>query len=134
MSAIGYRCAAVFDPSKPELTPRKLLDVTRLSSVCWLLKVSLKTIETKCDRFSGNVFDAHDSAALALSTRVRIARSFQSRCKPFNHSVLFQLVRYTVCEGVNVVVEADVKSKMRFFDETAKGAVSRRFDWIPSWS
>jgi hypothetical protein len=33
-----------------------------------------------------------------------------------------------------LIVEVEVRSKMRFDDETAAEAVSRRFDWIPSWS
>ncbi len=38
----GYRGEIVFDPSKPDGTPRKLLDVSRLSSLGWKYKISLK--------------------------------------------------------------------------------------------
>jgi GDP-L-fucose synthase len=42
MSSIGYSGELVFDPSKPDGTPRKLLDVTRLNSLGWRPRISLK--------------------------------------------------------------------------------------------
>jgi hypothetical protein len=51
MSAIGYRCAVVIDPSKPDGTPRKLLDVTPVNSVGGQPRVYLKAIETMCEWF-----------------------------------------------------------------------------------
>ena len=42
MSAIGYRGALTFDHSKPDGTPRKLLDVTRLHSLGWRPRISLR--------------------------------------------------------------------------------------------
>lgn len=38
---VGYQGAIVFDESKPDGTPRKLLDVNRLSSLGWRARISL---------------------------------------------------------------------------------------------
>ena len=40
---VGYQGEIVFDASKPDGTPRKLLDVTRLSKLGWKSKVNLST-------------------------------------------------------------------------------------------
>ena len=42
MSAIGYTGALTFDHSKPDGTPRKLLDVSRLQSLGWRPRISLQ--------------------------------------------------------------------------------------------
>jgi GDP-L-fucose synthase len=42
MSVTGYQGRLVFDPSKPDGTPRKLLDTTRLTNLGWQPKISLK--------------------------------------------------------------------------------------------
>jgi GDP-L-fucose synthase len=42
MSAIGYSGALTFDHSKPDGTPRKLLDVSRLHSLGWRPRISLR--------------------------------------------------------------------------------------------
>ena len=42
MSAIGYTGTLTFDPSKPDGTPRKLLDVSRLQSLGWRPRIALK--------------------------------------------------------------------------------------------
>jgi GDP-L-fucose synthase len=42
VAACGYRGRLVFDPSKPDGTPRKLLDTTRLSGLGWRPKIPLK--------------------------------------------------------------------------------------------
>jgi GDP-L-fucose synthase len=42
MSAIGYRGELAFDPTKPDGTPRKLLDVSRLHGLGWRPSISLK--------------------------------------------------------------------------------------------
>ena len=42
MSAIGYTGELVFDPTKPDGTPRKLLDVSRLHGLGWRPRISLK--------------------------------------------------------------------------------------------
>jgi GDP-L-fucose synthase len=41
MSAIGYSGALAFDPTKPDGTPRKLLDVSRLNGLGWRPRISL---------------------------------------------------------------------------------------------
>ena len=42
MSVIGYQGALVFDETKPDGTPRKLLDTTRLSGLGWEPKIHLR--------------------------------------------------------------------------------------------
>jgi GDP-L-fucose synthase len=42
MAASGYRGRLEFDPSKPDGTPRKLLDTTRLTALGWKPKIPLK--------------------------------------------------------------------------------------------
>jgi GDP-L-fucose synthase len=42
MSVIGYSGELAFDSSKPDGTPRKLLDVSRLSELGWKPKISLR--------------------------------------------------------------------------------------------
>lgn len=39
---VGYEGEIVFDASKPDGTPRKLMDVSRLSDLCWTSKISLR--------------------------------------------------------------------------------------------
>ena len=39
---VGFRGKIVFDTSKPDGTPRKLVDVSRLSAMGWTAKVSLR--------------------------------------------------------------------------------------------
>ena len=41
-SAVGYRGGLTFDPSKPDGTPRKLLDVTRMNGLGWRPRIPLK--------------------------------------------------------------------------------------------
>jgi GDP-L-fucose synthase len=42
MSAIGYNGRLIFDTTKPDGTPRKLLDVSRLSGLGWQPRISLR--------------------------------------------------------------------------------------------
>jgi GDP-L-fucose synthase len=42
MSAIGYSGRLIFDSTKPDGTPRKLLDVSRLTALGWQAKIPLK--------------------------------------------------------------------------------------------
>jgi len=42
MSVTGYRGRLIFDPTKPDGTPRKLLDVSRLNGLGWRAKIPLK--------------------------------------------------------------------------------------------
>jgi GDP-L-fucose synthase len=39
---VGYVGEIVYDTSKPDGTPRKLLDVSRLSALGWRSRISLK--------------------------------------------------------------------------------------------
>jgi GDP-L-fucose synthase len=39
---VGYKGKIVFDASKPDGTPRKLMDVTKLSSFGWKASIQLK--------------------------------------------------------------------------------------------
>src|SRR6201987_2279936 len=41
-AAVGYTGAITFDPSRPDGTPRKLLDVSRLAKLGWRAKTSLE--------------------------------------------------------------------------------------------
>jgi GDP-L-fucose synthase len=42
MEVVGFKGGVVFDATKPDGTPRKLLDVSRLKDIGWQSKVSLK--------------------------------------------------------------------------------------------
>ena len=43
MRVVGYRGKVTFDSSKPDGTPRKLLDVSRLNSLGWHYKIDLES-------------------------------------------------------------------------------------------
>jgi GDP-L-fucose synthase len=59
MAASGYQGRLVFDPSKPDGTPRKLLDTTRLTGLGWRPKISLKAgIESTYAWFREHVAEA----------------------------------------------------------------------------
>jgi GDP-L-fucose synthase len=59
MAASGYRGRLVFDPSKPDGTPRKLLDTTRLTALGWRPKISLEAgIESTYAWFREHVAEA----------------------------------------------------------------------------
>jgi GDP-L-fucose synthase len=59
MSAIGYSGALTFDHSKPDGTPRKLLDVSRLHSLGWRPRISLRAgIEDTYAWFKNHAADA----------------------------------------------------------------------------
>ena len=42
MDVVGFRGAIVFDSSKPDGTPRKLLDVSRMKTLGWTASTSLR--------------------------------------------------------------------------------------------
>ena len=59
MSVIGYRGHVIFDSTKPDGTPRKLLDVSRLTGLGWRAQIPLKTgIETTYAWFRDHSGDA----------------------------------------------------------------------------
>jgi GDP-L-fucose synthase len=59
MSAIGYRGSLTFDHSKPDGTPRKLLDVSRLNGLGWRPRISLRDgIEGTYSWFKEHASDA----------------------------------------------------------------------------
>jgi GDP-L-fucose synthase len=59
MSAIGYTGALTFDHSKPDGTPRKLLDVSRLNRLGWHPRISLRAgIESTYAWFKEHALDA----------------------------------------------------------------------------
>jgi GDP-L-fucose synthase len=59
MSAIGYKGRLIFDSSKPDGTPRKLLDVSRLTELGWQAKIPLKNgIERTYEWFKEHSADA----------------------------------------------------------------------------
>ena len=52
---VGYRGEVVFDPSKPDGPPRKLLDVSRLSALGWPASTDLREgLERTCRWFGEN--------------------------------------------------------------------------------
>jgi GDP-L-fucose synthase len=59
MSAIGYSGTVTLDPSKPDGTPRKLLDVSRLRGLGWQPKITLtKGIESTYTWFKQHADEA----------------------------------------------------------------------------
>ena len=59
MSAIGYSGRVIFDSTQPDGTPRKLLDVSRLTGLGWRARIPLKTgIETTYAWFKDHTGDA----------------------------------------------------------------------------
>jgi GDP-L-fucose synthase len=54
MDVVGLEGSLTFDPSKPDGTPRKLLDVSRLAALGWQAKTPLKAgIRLAYEQFSG---------------------------------------------------------------------------------
>ncbi|NET10008.1 MAG: GDP-L-fucose synthase [Symploca sp. SIO2B6] len=63
-AVVGYEGELVFDTSKPDGTPRKLLDISKLKSLGWQPKTSLKEgIETTYQWFSENYTNIRGKAA-----------------------------------------------------------------------
>jgi GDP-L-fucose synthase len=59
MSAIGYSGRVIFDATQPDGTPRKLLDVSRLTGLGWRAQIPLKTgIEMTYAWFKDHSVDA----------------------------------------------------------------------------
>jgi GDP-L-fucose synthase len=56
---VGFKHRLIFDPSKPDGTPRKLLDITRLTALGWKPKTPLREgLEGASRDFSENVLPA----------------------------------------------------------------------------
>jgi GDP-L-fucose synthase len=63
LSVIGYKGRVVFDTTKPDGTPRKLLDVSRLTELGWRPKIPLKLgIETTYTWFTEHCMEARLSS------------------------------------------------------------------------
>jgi GDP-L-fucose synthase len=63
LSVIGYKGRLIFDATKPDGTPRKLLDVTRMSELGWRPKIPLKLgIETTYTWFTEHCMEARLSS------------------------------------------------------------------------
>ncbi len=59
----GFKGRLVFDSSKPDGTPRKLLDTSRLASLGWKPKITLKSgIEQTYEWFKAHIADARLTA------------------------------------------------------------------------
>jgi GDP-L-fucose synthase len=59
MSAIGYSGTLTFDHSKPDGAPRKLLEVSRLHSLGWRPRITLRAgIESTYAWFKEHAADA----------------------------------------------------------------------------
>jgi GDP-L-fucose synthase len=62
-AAVGYEGEVVYDPSKPDGTPRKLLDVSRLAALGWKARVGLR--EGIAETYAWYL--AHSGVALATT-------------------------------------------------------------------
>jgi GDP-L-fucose synthase len=59
LSAVGYSGRLIFDSTKPDGTPRKLLDTTRLTGLGWQPRISLQEgIAKTYEWFSEHFADA----------------------------------------------------------------------------
>ncbi|MEO1744754.1 MAG: GDP-L-fucose synthase, partial [Cyanobacteria bacterium J06629_9] len=67
-SVVGYEGELVFDTSKPDGTPRKLMDVSKLSALGWTAQTSLKAgIEKSYDWFQQHSSSLRGIPALSVS-------------------------------------------------------------------
>jgi GDP-L-fucose synthase len=61
---IGYKGQIMYDPSKPDGTPRKLVDVTRINQLGWLATISLeKGLQQTYDWYLRNQVNTEDLMA-----------------------------------------------------------------------
>lgn len=59
---VGFRGTLAFDPTKPDGTPRKLLDVTRLADLGWRPRIALRDgVAATYDWYLGHVAEARRS-------------------------------------------------------------------------
>ncbi len=64
-ATVGYRGDLVFDTSKPDGTPRKLLDVTRIRGLGWEPRIALPDgLRSTYDWFQTHITDLRSGAAL----------------------------------------------------------------------
>jgi GDP-L-fucose synthase len=65
MAAVGFQGEIAFDSGKPDGTPRKLLDVSRMTSLGWQARIRLRDgIQSTYESYLGSNLAAPSSAAL----------------------------------------------------------------------
>jgi len=66
---VGFKGRLVFDPSKPDGTPRKLLDVNRLAALGWKPRTSLrKGLSKAYEDYSENIAKAADPSLVSTES------------------------------------------------------------------
>jgi GDP-L-fucose synthase len=79
-SVVGYTGELVFDTTKPDGTPRKLLDVSRMTALGWSPRISLRdglatTYRWFLDNNSGDGHSGYGTGAIAPSRSAKAARN-----------------------------------------------------------
>jgi GDP-L-fucose synthase len=79
-SVVGYTGELVFDTTKPDGTPRKLLDVSRMTALGWSPRISLRdglatTYRWFLDNNSGDGHSGYGTGAAAPSRSAKAARN-----------------------------------------------------------
>ena len=64
---VGYDGALEFDTSKPDGTPRKLLDVSRLKAIGWAPRISLREGLASTYEWYKGILASEDAAVQARS-------------------------------------------------------------------
>ncbi|MGD9511501.1 MAG: hypothetical protein AB7X49_23455, partial [Geminicoccaceae bacterium] len=68
---VGYRGELAFDPTRPDGTPRKLLDVSRLTALGWQARIGLKDgLLATYDWFRHNAAQARGAAQTCGAAQV----------------------------------------------------------------
>lgn len=84
---VGYRGQLVYDRSKPDGTPRKLLDVSRLSALGWKAKITLRdgiaaTYAWYVEHVTAAASGSTGSAGPRAGSDVRSGRAVESELRP----------------------------------------------------